>query len=596
MPGEKNLKNGNQWLGLMQIVKVNFPLPKIVKQIENLFLDLDVEPVIAGGIISDSYLYNQGIIADIKSSDIDVFLDLQVSLTKIRRELKKTEEVTGLTEIEEERVSGYSTAYSQELVSRRMSFRYQGYNCDLLFCENNTTKIWDFDLTFRQFMYYRRELYATKLAIKDIKSKLLRVLNPVTNIETWQRITKFRKRYKFEIEGKSLKLLLDYIKWLGQEEKLVTEDRLIKKEGSESIFSEDLREYYYRLISQKKAQGRALLTYLLLNNNFYSDYLSDLLGTYQVKYDSNLNYTRFMNKIKDLQFKVETELEDKKEIIKHKFGGKEAISFGNSENCKRVLSLLNYLTRLKFKEFLSGRIAEEKVSNFHKWHSPKLGKTLMKLKKFINKLEFEYYQNYILNLCDQLLKLFNTRGPASREFEIIISQKAIDLLAISTDKNWTSCLELPEPSNQRVSAARVAANLQPNTLVAYITDLNGQEWLGRVLIRVLQNGDLKLEKYYGEPVLKDILFLKLEEIISNAGYQLNKDSQGCSCSFIEWEPYSDQGRVEELQTDIYRKYYINYALPPIIKEKFKKVKDMESEYYEKISIFRAGRDLYRGSS
>ncbi|SJZ71903.1 hypothetical protein [Selenihalanaerobacter shriftii] len=563
------MENKNGWLGLMQIKRINFLLPEIVKEINELFLELNLDVVIAGGIISDSYLLDQEIISEIKSSDIDIFINIKVDSDKIIKKLNSRENISDLTPVQEEKITA---TYSKELVSKRVTFNYNGYDCDLLFCTNPQTKVWDFDLTFRQFMYFKDELYATQLAINDIKDKLLRVLNPVNNIITLKRLTKFKRKYNFKFEMKSYNLLLNYIMWLDKKQGLEIKDYKIgnyNERKRRQLFTGQLKEYYYRLISQKKAHGRALITYLLINNNYYNDYFNNLLGTYHIEYDTNLNYSRFINKVKDLHFKIKTEFQDKKEVIESKNRPKDIVDI-DWEDWKRIFSMLEQVSELEFREFLKGWLNDNKVDNCYRWHSPKIGKLLVNLKGFIDDLGLNYYKNYAINLCDQLLELFNTRGPDNFEFKITISQEPIDLLSISTDQNWTSCLELPDPDSQRTSAARIAANLQPNTLVAYITDLKGEEWLGRVIIRLLRNGNLTLEKYYGEPILKEVLFNKLEKIILDSDYQLSKGEAGQSCVFVEWEPYSDQGRVQSLNNNLYREYYIDYSLPTVIKSRFEK--------------------------
>jgi hypothetical protein len=586
----KSIEN-NDYLALMQIITLDFAVPEVIIELENLFFDLEERAVFSGGLISDSYLQQTGVISKLRSKNLDIFLDLGVSADKIKDKLNQINEVSNLTKIKKEKVSSFSADYTEQLVNKRISFTYKGYNCNLLFCINSRTRIWDFDLTFRQFMYFDKNLYATEYAIKDINNKVLRVLNPSNSIQTLQRIIIFQQEYGFRVNKESLDLLIDYIKWFKEE------DSLLEEVDDEQVFNDHLREYYYRLISQKKAHGRSLLTYLLLSKQYKNDYFSNLIGTYRVKYGSNLNYKRFMKKAKDLQFKVETGIKDKKEEVIHKTGSKELSTFINSDNCKRVVSLLEGISKVSFEEFLSALISDDKIKFFYKWHSPKLGKTLINLKDFIKNLEFVYYKNHILNLCDQLLKLFNTRGPDNAEFKVTISQDAVDLLAISTDKNWTSCLELPEPDNQRINAARVAANVQSNTLVAYITSLDNEEWLGRVLIRLLQNGKLQFEKYYGEPVLKEILSNKLKEIINKRGYQSGRVGEGLSCKFIEWKPYSDRGKIKKLKEDIHPEYYVDYSLNSIIKNKFtknkfKNIKIMESDNYGKAGLFGSPWDIY----
>jgi len=544
MLNEKFIENSEQWLDLMRIVQIDLSVPSIIKEIERLFLDLD--PVIAGGVVSDSYLLSQELINERKLSNLDIFIPLGTDDAKVKEILNNKDKVKNLTEVKEEKIDA---TYSEELVNKRMSFTYGSYKCNLLFCNNRKTKIWDIDITLHQFMYLGGKVYATKLAIADIRAKLLRILNPVNGIKVWKRVVRVKEEYEFNIEEEGAKLLFDYIRW--------------RKENF--ISKSKLKEYYYRLISQKKTHGRSLITYLLLNNNYQNDYFIDLLGSYQVRYDSNLNYERFINKIKDLKFKINTEIKDRQEVLDEK-DNEANIDLMSKTEYKRTITILEQVSQLEFKEFLEGQVNKNRLKDCYKWHSPKIGKILENLKKFIDKLNLRYYQNYALNLCDQLLKLFNTRGPNNLEFKIVISQEAKDLLAISTDQSWTSCLELPKPDSQRVSAARIAANLQPNTLVVYITEVNGQEWLGRILIRLLRDGSLSLEKYYGEPVLKEVLIAKLEEIILDNGYQLKKGMDGKSYNFIEWQPYSDQGRVKKSESEIYTEYYIDYSLPSVIKK------------------------------
>ncbi|ADL12238.1 hypothetical protein [Acetohalobium arabaticum] len=579
------INQNEEWLGAMEIVEIEFPIPSIIKELEDLFLKLNIVPVIAGGVVSDSYLQASGLITENKSSDIDIFLDLKVNENRIRQELMANQEVSDLTEIQQE---GIKANYSTEIIDKKASFRYKEHKCDLLFCINNRTKIWDFDLTFRQFMYLNGKLYATQLAVNDSQQEILRVVNPVNGLNTLQRIIEFQQRYGFSVEKRSLNLLLDYIAWRGTKKGLITKE--FNNYVPQYFFTGNLRWYYFRWLSQKKAHGRGLFTYLLRTERYYNDYFTDLVGTYNIEYDSNLNYRRFVNKVKDIEFKIETEIEDKEAIINNS-GDKVSSVAIDWQNCRRVKTILEALTQLEFEEFISGYLDDDKVRKIYKWHSPKLGKMIEGLEDFISQLDLEYYQNYTLKLCNQLLELFNTRGPSNLEFKLTISQQAEDLLSVSTDRNWTSCLELPEPDQQRISAARVAANLQPNTVVAYITDSNSDQWLGRVLIQLLQNGKLRLEKYYGEPMLKEILINELEEVIEQTGYQLNKLNVSRSCTFIEWEPYSDQGRVKKIDTDIYRKYYIDYSLPSFVRNKLNKI-EVECEDNGKAGLFRPQRNLY----
>ncbi|MGM0471602.1 MAG: hypothetical protein ACQEQI_04885 [Bacillota bacterium] len=546
----------DNWLGMMQIVEVNLEVPQIVKEVEEFLSDLGLEPIIGGGIISDHYLIQHDIITTNKSSDLDIFLSLDTDLIELKEELVNCYEVTKVTEIDTEKIFAN---YSEELVSQRLTFKYQGYQCDLLFCQQPRTKIWDFDLTFRQFMYWQDKVYATYLALKDCHDQLLRVLNPVNSLVTLQRVLEFQQRYNFKVKRTTFNLLLDYIDWREAKEGVVVKELLDRT--TESVLADDLAEYYFRWLSQKKSHGRALLTYLLLTQNYRNSTLTDLAGNYQIEYNSNLNYKRFISKGKDLQFKIETEVEDKKELSTQL----------NWTNCRRLTTLLEELTAINFQEFITGKLNEERLKCIYRWHSPKLGKILSALEDFIVKLDLEYYQNYALKLCTQLKKLFNSRGPSSLKFRLGISQQAKDLLAISTNQNWTSCLELPLPDNQRNSAARIAANLHPTTMVAYISESNSEEWLGRVIIRLLQDGNLAIEKYYGEPILKEILIKKVKEIAQESGYQFNNSQTSQSCGFVEWKPYSDQGRVVSRRESIYYKYDIDYSQSKFVTDKLNRI-------------------------
>ncbi|MCK8824490.1 hypothetical protein [Fuchsiella alkaliacetigena] len=554
--------NIDQYLGSQKIIKIGLKAPQIIIELESFFKKLDLEPVITSQLLMDNYLKQQDLSVKPFATEIDISLPLAKAKAQLREQLKSKEEIANLSEYQTEKLR---VEYSPELISKGLSFEYQGYRCEVLFSDNYLTRIWEFGLSIQQLMHFRGRVYATKLAIEDFRQGLLRVLNPELGIELWQQLMELQSRYDFSIEVTGLNMLIDYIYWLGNN---ISSINILAQNLSraEKVFTGRLREYYYRWLNQQKSTAKSLLTYLLMTDNYQNPYLSELLGSYNFEYNSNFSYRRFLTKAKDLKFKVITQMEDRQDLQ----GG--SLAAADQTNYLRVTSILDILTGLEFREFMKGRLNKEQVAEFHKYHSPKLGKILVDLKSFIEKLDLTYYSSYIFRLCTDMLALFNSRGPDNRTLEIVISQSAEDLLAVSTDQNWSSCLKLPSLGKQRVSAARVAANLHPATLVAYIKEPKQEQWLGRSLIRLLRNGDLILEKYYGEPILEELLEAKVKEVIEEAGYKLSNAEQGLSLNFIEWKPYSDQGRVQSLKQGFYQQYYIDYSLSPLLDSKFKSEK------------------------
>lgn len=81
-------------------------------------------------------------------------------------------------------------------------------------------RVLDFDLSFRQFYFYKEKFYATKLALSDMKNRVIRVSCPITPISTLYRVFYMNSKYGFRIDERSFQLL----EWMFKEKQCTLDE------------------------------------------------------------------------------------------------------------------------------------------------------------------------------------------------------------------------------------------------------------------------------------------------------------------------------------------------------------------------------------
>jgi ribose 5-phosphate isomerase RpiB len=115
-------------------------------------------------------------------------------------------------------------------------------------------------------------------------------------------------------------------------------------------------------------------------------------------------------------------------------------------------------------------------------------------------------------------------GKGKNKFKVVISRHPYDIAGMSTDRGWTSCMNL----NDGMYKEKVKEDIKEGTLVAYLIkddDTNITKPISRVLIKPLKNknGNVYLEpenKIYGQNILE------LKDIVSKWTLEINKDKYG----------------------------------------------------------------------
>ena len=196
------------------------------------------------------------------------------------------------------------------------------------------------------------------------------------------------------------------------------------------------------------------------------------------------------------------------------------------------------------REYNIGKILNELKNNVNKIQN---SDNIKKIKEEKGRVEANHI-NYHLSMIDKRLKIFNSR-PAIKNIEcqIVISRDPYDIAGMSTDRRWTSCMELKsEEENYDIKRRNksdggiyrfyVRNDLTEGTLIAYLINKNDKEIndpYARVLIKPFVNrkGDqiyLSTENriYKDSSVVDDETSDKFINTVNNWTREQQKDLSG----------------------------------------------------------------------
>jgi hypothetical protein len=201
----------------MNFITLEQKLPDVFYEIEKRLnkAGLNNQFTIAGGSLCNTYM-------GLPFRDIDVFVDEEADFGVDVDEVADLFEVPIETITRNERGFGYSgdfTVVRKELCR----FEFLGYPVELIF--SHPSRVYEFDIRFRQFYYKNGEFFATKEAIQDISNKELVVVTPSTPKSTLCRLFRFSDEFGFSIKQESLSLMHwafseKKVDWAGFEEVL----------------------------------------------------------------------------------------------------------------------------------------------------------------------------------------------------------------------------------------------------------------------------------------------------------------------------------------------------------------------------------------
>lgn len=178
---------------------------------------------IAGGCLSDIYMGKE-------FKDIDVFFQSPYRNDIVLEDFKKK---FGEKNVE---ILWEQNEYTMANIPYLIKVNYMGTKVELI--PSSAMHVTEFDIRFRQFFYYKKNLYVSEEALEDIKEKRIVVCNPKTPISTHFRMNRFKEQYGFEIDKKSIQ----YINWAFNLLKLNGERALNYAEQRKHKISKELFE------------------------------------------------------------------------------------------------------------------------------------------------------------------------------------------------------------------------------------------------------------------------------------------------------------------------------------------------------------------
>lgn len=104
-------------------------------------------------------------------------------------------------------------------------------------------------------------------------------------------------------------------------------------------------------------------------------------------------------------------------------------------------------------------------------------KNVYKIGKILQKIDLEMLENF---------KKDPIRNVKSENYKIIISRHPYDIAGMSTDRSWSSCMEIPFPTGSSSRCAFIKNDIRALTIIAYLVrqeDSNINKPLSRILIK-----------------------------------------------------------------------------------------------------------------
>jgi hypothetical protein len=204
------------WCG-DQIVKVDLPIPeyfhKITNQVEEMIEEIRYQTnntdefpyVIAGGCLSNLYI-NQIHGTNYEVEDIDIFVEAPIyEIGTLEREAFQLIFGKKMNLIEKYASTGYESLYFPMIYQ----YEFEGKKVEIVFC-SDLKRVFDFDLGFRHFYAFGKEVYAHKKAIEDVNERKISIIGPVSPVSTFARMKHFEEKFGFTVEPESDEL----IRWL----------------------------------------------------------------------------------------------------------------------------------------------------------------------------------------------------------------------------------------------------------------------------------------------------------------------------------------------------------------------------------------------
>lgn len=104
-------------------------------------------------------------------------------------------------------------------------------------------------------------------------------------------------------------------------------------------------------------------------------------------------------------------------------------------------------------------------------------KNVYKIGKILQKIDPEMLENF---------KKDHIRNIKSENYKIIISRHPYDIAGMSTDRSWSSCMEIPFPTGSSSRCSFIKNDIRALTIIAYLVrqeDTNINKPLSRILIK-----------------------------------------------------------------------------------------------------------------
>jgi len=182
----------------MNFVEIDLKLPDEFYELEEKMKELSGEQhfFIGGGSISNIYM-------GLPVRDVDIFYTKYLVKEEVEKVFGGYESLEAHTRADFDYGGGESTTWEEPYLYR---IKYKGYEVELI--HSPESRIYEFDLRFRQFFLVNGKVLATKEGLEDIKNKEIVISNPNNPVSTLFRIRRFEHELGFKVREISEKFLL----------------------------------------------------------------------------------------------------------------------------------------------------------------------------------------------------------------------------------------------------------------------------------------------------------------------------------------------------------------------------------------------------
>lgn len=178
----------------MEWIKTNVSLPKPIIDLYNHIRLKSKNVCIAGGMLSDLYM-------DKPFKDVDFFLN---SMNVMTIEYHMVSFGAIASQIHENR--NFANTYDIEFTFDVRNYRYEGYEVQLIFTAHGAKIAKFFDFRFREFIYVRGNVFASREALSDIRDCKLTIGSFHSPLRTLARMYRFMSKYTFTPDENSFDL------------------------------------------------------------------------------------------------------------------------------------------------------------------------------------------------------------------------------------------------------------------------------------------------------------------------------------------------------------------------------------------------------